>query len=73
MLVKLKQGGAVWSLITSGQLCDMSLSSQVIVKTLIAVAPYVSHTYKSCIPENRDSAGFTCFDLLGFDILLDYR
>jgi tubulin polyglutamylase TTLL6/13 len=46
---------------------------KVIVKTLLAVQPYVQHTYKSCIPENRDSAGFTCFDLLGFDIMLDYR
>ena len=26
---------------------------KVIVKTLLAVQPYVAHTYKSCIPENR--------------------
>jgi hypothetical protein len=26
---------------------------KVIVKTLLAVQPYVAHTYKSCIPDNR--------------------
>lgn len=53
---------------------DVWLSMEkVIVKTLLAVQPYVAHTYKSCIPDNRDNAGFSCFDLLGFDVLLDCR
>ena len=46
---------------------------KVIVKTLLAVQPYVSHTYRTCISSNNDCVGFSCFDLLGFDILLDHK
>ena len=46
---------------------------KVIVKTLLAVQPYVSHTYRTCIASNHDCVGFSCFDLLGFDIMLDHK
>ncbi|EKX44293.1 hypothetical protein GUITHDRAFT_72357, partial [Guillardia theta CCMP2712] len=42
-----------------------------IVKTLLAVQPQVAHAYRTSIAGNHDSVGFSCFDLLGFDILLD--
>ena len=46
---------------------------KVIVKTLLAIQPSVSHTYRTCISSNNDCAGFSCFDLLGFDIMLDHK
>lgn len=46
---------------------------KVIVKTLLAVEPYVSHTYRTCIASNHDCVGFSCFDLLGFDVMLDHK
>ena len=46
---------------------------KVIVKTLLAIQPYVSHTYRTCISSNNDCVGFSCFDLLGFDVMLDHK
>ena len=43
----------------------------VIIKTLIAAHPILKHNYRSCFPNhNRGSA---CFEILGFDILLDHK
>ena len=46
---------------------------QVIVKTLLAIQPYVAHTYRSCISSTHDCVGFSCFDVLGFDVMLDQQ
>eukprot|EP00667_Euglena_gracilis_P010208 EG_transcript_10377 len=40
-----------------------------VVKTLIAGLPELVHMYNSCFPHSNE--GFTCFELLGFDVLLD--
>ena len=43
---------------------------QLVVKTLLAVQPHLAHAYASC----RSSPGahpFSCFELLGFDLLID--
>ena len=43
----------------------------VIIKTLISCHPILKHNYRSCFPNhNRGSA---CFEILGFDVLLDRR
>eukprot|EP01065_Artemidia_motanka_P045606 TRINITY_DN6736_c0_g1_i6.p1 TRINITY_DN6736_c0_g1~~TRINITY_DN6736_c0_g1_i6.p1 ORF type:complete len:776 (+),score=309.02 TRINITY_DN6736_c0_g1_i6:112-2439(+) len=49
---------AVWTRIDS-----------VIVKTILAALPQLAHVYNSCLPHSND--GYTCFEVLGFDLLLD--
>lgn len=46
--------------------------AQLCVKTLIAVQPHLLHTYQTCRPRAEDS-GSTCFELLGFDVILDHK
>ncbi|KAJ1135599.1 hypothetical protein NDU88_002037 [Pleurodeles waltl] len=43
----------------------------VIIKTLISAHPTIKHNYTSCFPSH--SAGSACFEILGFDILLDRK
>jgi tubulin polyglutamylase TTLL6/13 len=40
-----------------------------IIKTMISGLPHLTNTYKSCQPENY--SGNMCFELLGFDVLLN--
>eukprot|EP00429_Kryptoperidinium_foliaceum_P011966 CAMPEP_0176028024 /NCGR_PEP_ID=MMETSP0120_2-20121206/13750_1 /TAXON_ID=160619 /ORGANISM="Kryptoperidinium foliaceum, Strain CCMP 1326" /LENGTH=634 /DNA_ID=CAMNT_0017361233 /DNA_START=57 /DNA_END=1957 /DNA_ORIENTATION=- len=42
-----------------------------IVKTLIAVQPSLSHFYHSCQPDDIDNS--MCFEILGFDVMLDQK
>jgi len=42
-----------------------------VVKTLISVQPSLSHVYRSCQPDDIENA--MCFEILGFDILLDSK
>ncbi|KFZ48222.1 Tubulin polyglutamylase TTLL13, partial [Antrostomus carolinensis] len=41
----------------------------IIIKTLISAHPVVKHNYQSCFPNH--TSGCACFEILGFDILLD--
>ena len=43
--------------------------ADIVIKTLCSVQPSLSHYYRSCQPE--DLSNGMCFELLGFDILLD--
>ena len=43
----------------------------VIVKTLLAVQPQLRNTYHQILGD--DNTGFSCFEILGFDILLDRK
>ena len=43
----------------------------VIVKTLLAVQPHLSHVYHSLLGD--DNVGFSCFEILGFDVMLDRK
>lgn len=43
----------------------------IIIKTLISAHPVVKHNYQSCFPNH--TAGCACFEILGFDILLDRK
>lgn len=42
-----------------------------IIKTIISIQPTLAHHYKSCQPD--DTANNMCFELLGFDIILDSK
>ena len=41
----------------------------IIVKTMLSIQPDLVHNYRTCQPSDRE--GSMCFELLGFDILLD--
>eukprot|EP00820_Chromera_velia_P007819 Cvel_4144.t1-p1 / transcript=Cvel_4144.t1 / gene=Cvel_4144 / organism=Chromera_velia_CCMP2878 / gene_product=Probable beta-tubulin polyglutamylase, putative / transcript_product=Probable beta-tubulin polyglutamylase, putative / location=Cvel_scaffold177:107363-119403(+) / protein_length=1059 / sequence_SO=supercontig / SO=protein_coding / is_pseudo=false len=43
----------------------------IIVKTIVAVTPTLAHVYHSCQPE--DLTNSMCFEILGFDFLLDSK
>ncbi|NXC29424.1 TTL13 polyglutamylase, partial [Campylorhamphus procurvoides] len=43
----------------------------IVIKTLISAHPVLKHHYQSCFPNHN--AGCACFEILGFDILLDRR
>ncbi|XP_077173959.1 tubulin polyglutamylase TTLL13 isoform X2 [Paroedura picta] len=43
----------------------------IIVKTLIAAHPVLKHNYRTCFPNHI--SGCACFEILGFDILLDRK
>lgn len=45
--------------------------SDVIIKTLIVAAPHVCHAYRMCRPGQTPGSPSVCFEVLGFDILLD--
>ncbi|XP_061612382.1 tubulin polyglutamylase ttll6 isoform X2 [Phyllopteryx taeniolatus] len=42
-----------------------------IIKTLIVVQPVLKHNYRTCFPNH--AAASVCFEILGFDVLLDHR
>lgn len=43
----------------------------IIIKTLISAHPVLKHNYRSCFPNH--TTGCACFEILGFDILLDRK
>ncbi|XP_041087353.1 tubulin polyglutamylase ttll6 [Polyodon spathula] len=43
----------------------------VIIKTLISAHPVLKHNYHTCFPNH--ATGHACFEILGFDVLLDRR
>ncbi|XP_069373287.1 tubulin polyglutamylase ttll6 [Paralichthys olivaceus] len=43
----------------------------VIIKTLISAHPTLKHNYHTCFPNH--TSGSACFEILGFDVLLDHR
>lgn len=43
----------------------------IIIKTLCSVQPVISHTYRACQPD--DIANDVCFEILGFDVLIDSK
>lgn len=44
---------------------------EIIVKTVIAGYPTLKHSYHACFPCHDFT--FACFEILGFDIILDYK
>ncbi|XP_040885483.1 tubulin polyglutamylase ttll6 [Toxotes jaculatrix] len=43
----------------------------VIIKTLISAHPILKHNYHTCFPNHTTASA--CFEILGFDVLLDHR
>ncbi|KAL8197332.1 UNVERIFIED_CONTAM: hypothetical protein K2H54_020492 [Gekko kuhli] len=43
----------------------------IIIKTLIAAHPVLRHNYRTCFPNHI--SGCACFEILGFDVLLDRK
>lgn len=43
----------------------------IIIKTLISAHPVLKHNYQSCFPSHTTISA--CFEILGFDILLDRK
>ncbi|XP_044300765.1 tubulin polyglutamylase TTLL13-like [Varanus komodoensis] len=43
----------------------------IIIKTLIAAHPVLKHNYRTCFPNHV--SGCACFEILGFDIILDRK
>lgn len=56
---------------SEGHDTDLLMKSieDIILKTLCTVQPYITHLYKSCQPDELTNS--MCFELLGFDIILD--
>ena len=44
---------------------------RVLIKTIISAQPTLAHHYRSCQPDNY--ANNMCFELLGFDIIIDSK
>jgi len=42
---------------------------QIIIKTMLTIQPDLAHNFKSCRPREREIR--MCFEVLGFDIILD--
>jgi hypothetical protein len=54
--------------------CLLSQSQQeLVVKTLIVAEPHVLHAYRMCRPGQPPGSESVCFEVLGFDILLDRK
>ena len=43
----------------------------IIVKTMLSIQPDLLHNYRTCQPSDRECS--MCFELLGFDIILDKK
>ncbi|XP_044157376.1 tubulin polyglutamylase TTLL7 isoform X6 [Bufo gargarizans] len=47
--------------------------SELVVKTLIVAEPHVLHAYRMCRPGQQPGSNSICFEVLGFDIILDRK
>lgn len=46
---------------------------ELVVKTLIVAEPHVLHAYRMCRPGQPPGSASVCFEVLGFDIILDRK
>eukprot|EP00793_Prasinoderma_coloniale_P000943 PRCOL_00007033-RA len=44
-----------------------------VIKTLISAQPLLAHNYRQCTAQHEDDDGFKCFELLGLDVMLDWK
>ena len=52
----------------------LNLTTQdVIIKTMIVAEPHVLHSYRMCRPGQSSGSDSCCFEILGFDIMLDRK
>ncbi|XP_036590614.1 tubulin polyglutamylase TTLL13P-like [Trichosurus vulpecula] len=45
----------------------------IIIKTIISAHSVLRHNYRTCFPQYLGSGTCACFEILGFDILLDHK
>lgn len=45
----------------------------VVIKALISAHPVLKHSYHTCFPRHTASGLGPCFEILGFDVLLDHK
>ena len=43
-----------------------------VVQTVMLGQPKLDHLYKSCFPEDAGESRSRCFEVLGFDVMLDH-
>lgn len=55
------------------QLVVFFFLQDVLVKTLIVSQPHILHSYRMCRPGAPPASESVCFEILGFDILLDKK
>lgn len=44
-----------------------------VIKTLISAQPLLAHNYRLCTAQHEEDDGFRCFELLGLDVMLDWK
>ena len=44
-----------------------------IIKTLISAHPILRHNYRTCFSNQTNVKGSSCFEVLGFDVMLDRK
>ena len=47
--------------------------SEMLVKTLLVAEPHILHAYRMCRPGASPSHDSVCFEILGFDVLIDRK
>lgn len=47
--------------------------ADMITKTLLVAEPHVLHSYRMCRPGVPSYSGSVCFEVLGFDVLIDRK
>ena len=47
--------------------------TDMIIKTLIVARPHVLHAYRMCRPGQPPGSDSVCFEILGFDVMLDRK
>ncbi|EDV22263.1 uncharacterized protein TRIADDRAFT_59327 [Trichoplax adhaerens] len=47
--------------------------ADVIIKTIIAAAPHLLHIYRTCRANSLGTSISSCFEILGFDVILDRK
>ncbi|XP_010764748.1 tubulin polyglutamylase TTLL7-like [Notothenia coriiceps] len=50
-----------------------ALIHELVVKTIIVAEPHVLHAYRMCRPGQPPGSDSVCFEVLGFDIILDRK
>lgn len=70
--------GCFFKLLSLGSYClffcfGFGFFQDVLVKTLIVAQPHILHSYRMCRPGAPPGSESVCFEVLGFDILLDQK
>lgn len=47
--------------------------TDIIIKTLVVAHPHVLHAYRMCRPGQPPGSDSVCFEILGFDVMLDRK